>query len=130
MRKGDFIFAPEIRSRLHSVGELIPVERDFMDGPAERLRFDGAKGEIGFIRAMSRHFCHTCNRLRLTADGQLRPCLLFDKQIDIKGLLRQGCTDDTLAAAFYKAVKHKREAHGFAMDNPFKVADQMVDIGG
>ena len=67
------ILATEIKERLQTLGTLHPVAQAPNDGgPAERYRFHGAKGEVGFIRPISRHFCKTCNRLRLTAIGQLR----------------------------------------------------------
>ena len=101
-----------------------------MDGPAERFRFKGAPGEIGFIRPMSRHFCATCNRLRLTADGHFRPCLLSDRQVDVKGPIRAGCSDHDIADIFKKAVGYKQDAHHCGGDVASIVADQMSGIGG
>jgi cyclic pyranopterin phosphate synthase len=130
MKSSDYILAPDIKSRLSVLGDLVPVTRKRMDGPAQRYRLQEARGEIGFIQAMSRHFCHTCNRLRLTANGQLRPCLLSDKQLDIKRPLRSGCSDNELKAVFLRAVQYKHEAHHFAQGSPFRVHDSMSDIGG
>ena len=130
MKSNDYILTPDIKERLRTLGDLIPVTRKRMDGPAQRYRIQGAKGEIGFIQAMSRHFCHTCNRLRLTANGQLRPCLLSDKQMDIRGPLRSGCSDDELKAVFLRAVRYKQESHHFAPGSPFRVHDPMAGIGG
>ena len=130
MQSDDYILAPDIQSRLSVLGDLVPVKRKRMDGPAQRYRFKDARGEIGFIQAMSRHFCHTCNRLRLTANGQLRPCLLSDKQLDIRGPLRNGCSDDELKAVFFRAVRYKHESHHFAPGSSFRVHDAMSDIGG
>jgi len=124
------ILAPDIRARLSVLGDLVPVKRKHMDGPAQSYRIEGARGEIGFIQAMSQHFCHTCNRLRLTANGQLRPCLLSDKQLDIRGPLRGGASDDELKAVFLNAVKHKHESHHFAPGCPSGVQDAMSGIGG
>lgn len=130
MKSSDYILSDDIRKGLSELGELIPVTRKHMDGPAQRYKIKGARGEIGFIQAMSHHFCHTCNRLRLTANGQLRPCLLSDKQLDIIGPLRRGCSDDELKAVFLRAVRHKHESHHFASGSPFRVYDSMSDIGG
>jgi GTP 3',8-cyclase len=130
MKTSDYILADDIRAYLSSLGDLVPVTRKRMDGPAQRYRIKGALGEIGFIQAMSQHFCHTCNRLRLTANGQLRPCLLSDKQLDIRGPLRSGCSDDELKAVFFRAVRYKHESHHFAPGSPFKVHDPMSGIGG
>ena len=130
MRNGDYILAPDIKKFISELGELIPVRNSGGDGPAERYRIKGAMGEIGFIPAMSRHFCQTCNRLRLTANGQLRPCLLADKQIDIRGPLRSGCSDDELQALFRQAVHHKHAAHPLSPDGSCRVNDSMSGIGG
>ena len=79
---------------------------------------------------MSRHFCSTCNRLRLTANGQLRPCLLSDKQVDLKECLRGGCSDNEIVEVFIKAVAYKCEEHCYTQDRKPRVRDQMSDIGG
>jgi GTP 3',8-cyclase len=130
MKSSDYILSDDIRASLSGLGELVPVQRKHMDGPAQRYKIKGAKGEIGFIQAMSHHFCHTCNRLRLTANGQLRPCLLSDIQLDIRGPLRSGCSDDELKAVFLRAVQHKHESHHFSPGSSFRVHDAMSDIGG
>ena len=130
MHAGDSILAPEIKERVETLGKLVPVKKSQMDGPAERFQFEGAPGEIGFIRPMSRHFCATCNRLRLTADGHIRPCLLSDRQVDVKGPLRAGCSDDDIAAIFKTAVEHKQDTHHCGGAPKFRVADQMSGIGG
>ena len=87
MGNGPLLLAPEIKKRLGVLGNLIPVRSSTNDGPAQRYRFEGALGEIGFIHALSHHFCDRCNRLRLTARGQLRPCLLSDHHEDVSCLL-------------------------------------------
>ncbi len=122
------MMTPEIRQKLKPLGPLTPVKRSASDGPAERFRLDGAKGEIGFISAISHHFCHQCNRLRLTASGQLRSCLLSDQQFDLKTPLRNGCSDEQLAAVFIEAVHHKPAAHGKGQN--LCVNGQMSAIGG
>ncbi|MEN8243969.1 MAG: GTP 3',8-cyclase MoaA [Thermodesulfobacteriota bacterium] len=127
---GDSILAPEIRKLVETLGKLVPVEKNQMDGPAERFRFKGSPGEIGFIRPMSRHFCAACNRLRLTADGHIRPCLLSDRQVDVKRPIRAGCSDNDIADIFKKAVGYKQDAHHCGSDAASNVADQMSGIGG
>ena len=102
---GPPILVPEIKNRIASIGHLMPIEKNPADGPAERFRLEGAVGEIGFISALSHHFCNSCNRLRLTASGQLRPCLLSDHQLDLKGPLRAGESNEKLAAIFRRAVE-------------------------
>ena len=127
---GKHLLAPEIQERIKVLGELIPVKNGINDGPARRYKFKGAKGEIGFIHAISKHFCNECNRLRLTASGKLRPCLLSDSEEDLKGPLRRGCLDSELADVFLRAVSHKPVDHNIASDQPCKVAGQMSAIGG
>jgi cyclic pyranopterin phosphate synthase len=105
------LLAPEIHNRLQRVAPLEPVNRQKNDGPARRYRFAGALGEIGLITAVSRHFCRECNRLRLTADGRLRACLLSNQTTDIKTALRNKVSDKTLAGIFLEAVARKPEQH-------------------
>lgn len=124
------LLAPEIKKRISVLGTLVPVQNSEYDGPAQRYRIEGAEGEVGFIHALSQHFCEACNRLRLTASGMLRPCLLSDRQEDLKGLLRQGCSDEELAEIFYRAVRHKPSDHNLATQNPSSVCSPMRAIGG
>jgi len=127
---GQTILTPEIKNRLHQLGELTVVQNKVTDGPALRFKFQNAPGEVGFISAISHHFCHTCNRLRLTASGQLRPCLLANTQFDLKEPLRQGYLDRDLAEIFFKAAGFKQREHHLAGSRPSKVAGQMSAIGG
>ncbi|MFP4532363.1 MAG: GTP 3',8-cyclase MoaA [Desulfobacterales bacterium] len=120
---------PDIRSRIEALGELLPVARQPHDGPAMRYKLKGALGEIGFISAVSHHFCDQCNRLRLTADGRIRSCLLADIHEDIKTPLRNGRLDTDLAEVFFRAVKRKPFQHAAKLD-PHDINGQMVSIGG
>ena len=91
---------------------LEPVAKDDAPGgggPAKYWKFPGAQGTVGFISAVSNHFCAQCNRLRLTADGKIRPCLFSDEEIDVKAAL-QG-SDDDVRAALYAALHVKPDAH-------------------
>lgn len=124
------LLTPEIKERIEQLGTLTPVKGRNYDGPARRFKLKGAKGEIGFISAMSHHFCDTCNRLRLTADGQLRPCLLSDLQEDIKKRLRSGSSDRELSDILLKVVRHKQSAHHLAMRDRVRIQGQMSNIGG
>jgi len=97
--------ALEIAQR--NFGELLPMERNSMDGPATMFKLKGAQGRIGIIDPITGHFCGTCNRLRLTARGTLRPCLLGNREIDIKTPLRKGASDQELAEIIRAAVLAK-----------------------
>lgn len=108
-------YAGDIKARLESeLGELIPIHRENADGPAVRYRIKGALGEVGFINPMSHRFCGECNRMRLTSTGGLRPCLLSDTRIDIRTPLRNGATNEELAAIFLKATSLKNAEHQLA----------------
>ncbi len=124
------LLAPEIKKRINQLGKLIPIEKSINDGPAERFKFESARGEIGFIRPISQHFCNTCNRLRLTASGQLRPCLMSDVQVDLKTPLRKECSDGKLTEVFLKAVRQKPSEHNLSIGHPARVSAQMCAIGG
>jgi cyclic pyranopterin phosphate synthase len=130
MQFGPALLVPEIKRAIESIGELTPLKRNSNYGPAERFRLKGAKGEIGFISALSHHFCSNWNRLRLTAGGQLRPCLLSDFQVDLKSALRSGATDQELSEIFFEAVRNKPSDHTLSIDNPSGVSCQMSSIGG
>jgi cyclic pyranopterin phosphate synthase len=125
-----FVSVDEIRLRLERVTALRPLSRGRFDGPAERYRLGTTQGEIGLIGAVSHHFCHACNRLRLTPEGKLRPCLLRDEEMDIKRPLRSGCMESTLIDLIRKAVGAKINHH--ASDQPFAQGAQrgMSRIGG
>ncbi len=119
----------EVRRRIQSVGDLLPVRRGELDGPAERLKFRDSAGEIGFVSAVSHEFCSTCNRLRLTAEGRLRACLFSDVEADLKGPLRMGCSDQELSEIVCRAVSEKSRWRGPAMDRQ-TVGRKMWSIGG
>jgi cyclic pyranopterin phosphate synthase len=86
------------------------------NGPARTFRLPAALGTLGFITPVSQHFCPTCNRLRLTADGRLRPCLLADGEVDVIGALRSGASDPEVQALLLRAVGNKPERHRLDKD--------------
>lgn len=81
------------------------------DGPADVFRIPGAMGTLGFISPVTSHFCGQCNRIRLTADGRIKPCLLSDKEYNIKELMRSGCSDTELQDYLYDIIWHKPSNH-------------------
>ncbi len=93
-----------LRMITREVGELIRLERKPLDGPATMFSLAGAKGRIGIIDPVTGHFCATCNRMRLTARGTLRPCLLSPAEIDVKSALRNGASKAELAEIIRAAV--------------------------
>ena len=109
-----FISASEMRQRVEQLGELEPCLPSIGNGPAKYFRFPHAKGTVGFITPISEHFCFDCNRMRLTADGKLRPCLLSDYEIDLKQPLRSGISRAGLKKLFKQAVANKPLRHRMA----------------
>ena len=109
-----FISASDMRRRLELLGELEPCLPSIGNGPAKYFRFPHARGTIGFITPVSEHFCFRCNRLRLTSDGKLRPCLLSDYEIDLKQPLRSGISSDGLKQLIQEAVANKPLRHHLA----------------
>jgi cyclic pyranopterin phosphate synthase len=106
---------PEIRARIESeIGPLEPVHGPKGNGPARYYHLPGAEGTIGFIGALSHHFCNTCNRLRLTADGRLRPCLLNEQEIDLRGPLRAGADLAAVRSLLSEAIHQKPQRHQLA----------------
>ena len=96
---------------LLGIQEEAPIQDVLGGGPAEYFRPSGYKGSIGFISALSRHFCNTCNRVRLTADGKLRPCLHSNYEVDLREVLRKGSSDADILKLFAQAVWHKPAEH-------------------
>jgi cyclic pyranopterin phosphate synthase len=112
--------------------EAVNGQRHDVDGPARLYRISGGRGGIGFISPVSRHFCHACNRLRLTADGHLRACLLTDEEMDLKGPLRGGCSDAELEDLIRQAIANKPLRHTLISEEHHlrKCVKEMVTIGG
>jgi len=106
---GHYLSCDEIKREIENKYPLLPMENENnpFSGPARSYQIKQGKGRIGFISPMTRHFCHECNRLRMTADGHLRACLFSDEEIDVKKSLREGCSDETLRILLMEAVKNK-----------------------
>jgi len=120
----------QIIEEIRELGELIPKSPQENDGPAKRYYIQGGKGEIGFISPISSHFCAQCNRLRLTPEGRIRPCLFSDEEIDLKGALRGGGGEAAIEAILYQALQAKPEGHRIG-DVRFKKCQRgMHAIGG
>jgi cyclic pyranopterin phosphate synthase len=102
----------EIRRRIElSLGALEPAKMSAGSGPARYYRLPAASGTLGFITPISEHFCYQCNRLRLTADGQLRPCLLSDDEIDLRTPLRQGANVEHIKDLLMRGIESKPMNH-------------------
>lgn len=117
----------DIMRKVGELGELKPV-RLRRNGPAKYYRLPRSKGVLGFISAMTHHFCWECNRLRLTADGMLRPCLFSETEIDLKSPIRSGVRDSEIERLLRLAIEVKPEGHNVV--DKTGVRRPMSRIGG
>jgi len=126
-----FVPTQEIKRRIEGeLGPLEPAESASGSGPAKYWRIPGARGLVGFISPLTEHdFCSTCNRMRLTADGKIRPCLLTDHEVDLKETLRSGGSDEDLKARILLALRTKPDAHHLWDGNRPRWR-KMIQIGG
>ncbi|MEK9501101.1 GTP 3',8-cyclase MoaA [Gaopeijia maritima] len=108
LSRDNYISCAEALRRIRRLGDLEPAEGPTGNGPATYYRFPGAAGSIGVITPMSHNFCDRCNRMRLTADGQLRPCLFGDLQTDLRTPLRAG---EALEPHIRETLRVKPERH-------------------
>ncbi len=129
MSVAEYVSTPEILQILHSIGDLQPVAGPLGNGPATYFRLAGGAGTIGVITPMSHNFCERCNRMRLTADGQLRPCLFGSLQTNLRDPLRQGLPIEPLVRATL-AVKPERHllVHGSSIGSGGLLA--LSQVGG
>jgi cyclic pyranopterin phosphate synthase len=118
----------EIVGRIGEAFPLEPVVRS--SAPAERFRYADGGGEIGVIASVTRSFCSTCDRVRLTADGQFRTCLFATDEHDLRGLLRSGAGDDELVEVVSRAVAGKWAGHGIGQVHFIRPNRSMSQIGG
>jgi len=124
-----YISTDELKRTVEKIGPLTPV-RFRKTGPARYFRFDGAPGVIGFISALTHHFCGDCNRLRLTADGRLRPCLFSETEIDLKPALRKQSSDREIERLLRLAIEVKPEGHKIDQRDDLSSLKNMSRIGG
>lgn len=128
MRKA-FVSTDETRSLVEARhGQLEPASVQ-TNGPARTFRIPGAVGTVGFISQITNDMCVDCNRLRLTADGQLRPCLMADGEVDLRSLLRNGASDREIAEMFRITVLHKPKEHRLE-DGLAPTGRNMSQLGG
>jgi len=123
------ITAEEILDRLSATHSLTP-EAGRGSAPAETWLVDGGPHRVGIIASVTRPFCAACDRLRLTADGQIRNCLFATEESDLRTLLRSGASDAELAARLQVAVAGKRAGHGIDDPGFLQPARPMSAIGG
>jgi GTP 3',8-cyclase len=127
----EFVPSVELRQHISLLGKLEPCVSITGNGPAMYYCLAGAKGTIGFISPLTEtSFCSRCNRMRLTPDGRLRPCLLGEDEIDLKMPLRNNASMKELKRLILKAVASKPEHHHLEGGNIRLVKRKMSQIGG
>lgn len=125
-----FLSAGEAYSTCEQLGFLEPASDVAGVGPAASFRYPGAKGTLGFIGALSCSFCDRCNRMRLTADGFLRPCLDNSLGVNLKDPLRHGASEEELECFIREAVAMKPESHTMKIGGSQMEWEPMCAIGG
>lgn len=126
-RLGSFADLTEIREELIERYGLVPARPERGNGPARYWKVPGAKGMIGFITPISDKYCDTCNRMRLTANGELRPCLAYDVHVKAGEAIKQGDLP-AIRAAFLKAAEIKPQGHHWEVGQTTRTA--MSSLGG
>jgi len=130
-RKEDILTGAEIKQIIETeYGPLVPIISKDPAETARRYTFTDGRGEVGFINPVSEPFCASCDRIRLTADGQLRTCLFATEETDLRAILRSDANDEALANTIRQAVWHKELKH-YIGDKRFKRANRSMSmIGG
>ncbi len=124
-----YLASEEIKARVSAIAPLVPVKAR-RAGPARYFRFENAPGVIGFISPLTHHFCASCNRLRLTSDGKLRPCLFSDTEIDLKSAMRSGAPDVEIERILRLSVEIKPQGHTITCGKNPSDLRPMSGIGG
>jgi cyclic pyranopterin phosphate synthase len=124
-----FISIDEVKKKIRRLGALNPSSTITGNGPAKYYTLPQANGTIGFISPVSEHFCFNCNRIRLTADGKIRPCLLSDTEFDIRPMLRDDMPPEELSRAIIEAIMAKPRQHQLTSGSRPK-SRTMSQLGG
>jgi cyclic pyranopterin phosphate synthase len=130
LQRDAYLPSGELLERIARSGELEPVAGPGGNGPARYYAFAGARGAIGVISPLSHDYCETCNRVRLSADGQLKLCLFGDGGIDLRTPLRRGASAEELGAIFTSAMTIKPERHHLDLGKPASAMRALSEIGG
>jgi cyclic pyranopterin phosphate synthase len=125
----NLVSVKEMNKQLDFLGKMEPFKLDKGNGPAKYFRFPNANGTVGFITPVTEHFCYQCNRLRLTADGKLRLCLLREDEIDLREPLRAGASVEELKTIITKAIAAKPKGHQLA-DGTIHKGRPFSQVGG
>jgi cyclic pyranopterin phosphate synthase len=129
-REDDVLTGAEIRAIIETEhGALVEIPAK-PSSTARRFRFADGVGELGFVNPVSEPFCSSCDRIRVTADGQLRTCLFSRREWDLKTPLREGASDDELVELLRFAIRHKELKHRINDPGFVRASRSMSQIGG
>lgn len=129
--RSQVVATDDLLAKISAVWPFEPVTTNAVDqAPAERFRFLDGRGEIGFVASVTRPFCGTCNRLRLTAEGAIRNCLFSDDELSVRSIMRDGGSDDDIALIMRRAVWGKLPGHGINDPDFLRPTRSMSQIGG
>ena len=128
-REDKVLTGGEIRALIEERWPLVEVPAP-TSSTSRRYRFADGAGEVGFVNPVSEPFCSACDRIRLTADGQLRTCLFSRREWDMKSVLRGGASDDELEQRLRFAVRHKELKHRISDPGFVRASRSMSQIGG
>ena len=129
-RRDEMVTAEEVFDSLDRVFDLTPAEEPRGAAPAELFAVDGGPATVGVIASVTRPFCGDCDRVRLTADGQVRNCLFAREESDLRSALRAGADDEELARRWRSAVLPKLPGHGIDDPTFLQPTRPMSAIGG
>ena len=129
-RRDTMITAEEILASLEAAFDLQPAEEPRGSAPAELFTVNGGPGTVGVIASVTRPFCGDCDRVRLTADGQVRNCLFAREESDLRAALRGGASDEEIADRWRAAMMTKRPGHGIDDESFLQPTRPMSAIGG
>jgi cyclic pyranopterin phosphate synthase len=130
LQRDAYISSDEILERISRDGELAPVAGPGGNGPARYFAYPGARGAVGVISPLSHDYCDRCNRVRLTADGQLRLCLFGDHALDLRTSLRSGATTEELADIMRSGMLIKPARHHLRLGETASRMRAFSEIGG
>ena len=125
------LYAAEILDLLtYGIGPLVPAPNQDPRAPAADYDYVSGEGRVGLIASVSRPFCMSCNRVRITADGKLRNCLFSLEETDIRALLRGAAADTEISQALRESIAGKWEGHEINTARFIKPERLMHSIGG
>lgn len=120
----------ELLARISEVHPTLTRAPEELNDTARSWKIPGYIGTFGFISSMSDHFCGSCNRLRITADGQIKVCLFDAKEVSLRDSMRVGASDSDLLQIIGRAVQEKQEKHAGMEDIDVVTNRPMILIGG